>query len=85
MLGVQLMIVSAMKTHPIAKRVKRAPPNASTPRDQSENSPPPSPEEVAFRAYLNFQNHGAADGHDVEDWLRAEAELMAERRVANSI
>jgi hypothetical protein len=42
----------------------------------------PTSEEVADRAYLNYENHGAADGHDVEDWLRAEGELIAERQHA---
>lgn len=40
----------------------------------------PSENEVAFRAYLNYQNHGAAEGNDVQDWLRAESELIAEHR-----
>ena len=38
----------------------------------------PSAVEVADRAYLKFQNQGASDGYDVEHWLRAEAELIAE-------
>lgn len=40
---------------------------------------------VAIRAYLNYQNHGQADGHDVADWLGAESELVAEHRTANSL
>lgn len=40
----------------------------------------PFADDVAYRAYLNFENHGGADGHDVEDWLRAETELIAEHR-----
>ena len=44
------------------------------------NSAPfaPSAVEVADRAYLKFQNQGASDGYDVEHWLRAESELIAE-------
>ena len=37
-----------------------------------------SPDEVAYRAYLNFEKHGSADGSDVQDWLQAEAELGIE-------
>jgi len=84
-----LKILFAMKAPSLAKPVldsaKSTPSGALAPQDQSVNSPPPSAEEVAYRAYLNFQNHGSAPGHDVEDWLRAEAELEAERSIANSI
>ena len=44
----------------------------------------PSAEAVAVRAYLNYQNHGAADVHDVEDWLAAEAALCAEQGLAHT-
>ncbi|MBK8039855.1 MAG: DUF2934 domain-containing protein [Verrucomicrobiaceae bacterium] len=44
----------------------------------------PSAEAVAARAYLNYQNHGAAHGHDVEDWLAAEAALCAEQGLAHT-
>lgn len=41
----------------------------------------PSADEVALRAYLKFQNQGASDGYDVEHWLSAETELIAEHDV----
>jgi len=41
----------------------------------------PSADEVAYRAYLKFQNQGASDGYDVEQWLSAETELIAEHDV----
>lgn len=31
---------------------------------------------IARRAYEIFENRGRAHGHDVEDWLRAESELL---------
>jgi hypothetical protein len=40
----------------------------------------PSSDDIAYRAFLNYQNHGSADGHDFQDWLRAEAELIAEQK-----
>lgn len=40
----------------------------------------PSSDDIAYRAFLNYQNHGSADGHDYQDWLRAEAELIAEQK-----
>ncbi len=44
----------------------------------------PSVEAVALRAYLLYENHGAAHGHDVEDWLAAEAALKAEQGLAST-
>jgi len=44
----------------------------------------PSTEAVALRAYLLYENHGAAHGHDVEDWLAAEAALRAEQGLAHT-
>jgi hypothetical protein len=37
----------------------------------------PSYDQVAERAYEFFLARGGTDGHDVEDWLRAEAEFRA--------
>ena len=31
---------------------------------------------IARRAFELFESHGASPGHDVEDWLRAESELL---------
>ena len=42
----------------------------------------PTPDEVARRAYFAYLNRGSLHGHDVEDWLAAEAELIAERKPA---
>jgi hypothetical protein len=35
----------------------------------------PSREEVELRAYEIYVERGGQDGHDVEDWIAAEAEL----------
>ena len=35
-----------------------------------------SAEAVSRRAYSLFQARGGAHGHDIEDWLRAETELL---------
>ena len=40
----------------------------------------PTDEEIAARAYDLYRRRGAADGHDQDDWLRAEADLIEERR-----
>jgi hypothetical protein len=39
----------------------------------------PAPDEVARRAYLNYVNEGAQPGRDVQHWLEAEKQLIAER------
>jgi hypothetical protein len=39
----------------------------------------PAPDEVARRAYFTYVNQGSLDGHEVQHWLAAEAELIAER------
>lgn len=40
---------------------------ATTPRDLEE--------QIRCRAYELYENRGRQDGHDVEDWLQAEAEI----------
>jgi hypothetical protein len=41
----------------------------------------PSADEVAKRAYFNDTNQGSPPGHEVQHWLAAEAELIAERQL----
>jgi hypothetical protein len=38
----------------------------------------PLSDEVARRAYFSYVNQGSLPGHDVRDWLEAEAQLLAE-------
>jgi hypothetical protein len=40
----------------------------------------PSQEEIAARAFQHFEEHGAVHGHDLDDWLQAESELVEDRR-----
>ena len=48
-------------------------PLGSAPQD------PPTAEEIAQRAYEIYLARGEEPGHDQEDWLRAERELVAGR------
>jgi hypothetical protein len=41
----------------------------------------PTPDEVARKAYFTYVNQGSLDGHEVQHWLAAEAELIAERNL----
>ena len=44
----------------------------------------PSPDEVARRAYFTYVNQGSLPGQDVQHWLEAEAQLVAERNVTRA-
>lgn len=39
----------------------------------------PSPDEVARKAYFSYVNEGSRPGRDIQHWLEAEAQLLAER------
>lgn len=39
----------------------------------------PTQEEVAVRAYQLFLDRGGAPGHELDDWLEAERQLLQER------
>jgi hypothetical protein len=41
----------------------------------------PSADEVARRAYFSYVNDGSLPGRDVQHWLEAEADLLAERNL----
>jgi hypothetical protein len=51
----------------------------SSPRPVTSDPGPPalSEELVRQRAYQLYEERGHEDGHDLEDWLRAEAEMRA--------
>jgi hypothetical protein len=48
---------------------------------QNEANFTPSPDEVARKAYFTYVNQGSKPGHEVQHWLQAEAELLAERKL----
>ena len=49
--------------------------------DQNEINFTPSPDEVARKAYFSYENEGSQPGHEVQHWLKAEADLIAERNL----
>jgi hypothetical protein len=67
------------------KRVSQAAPvDASSPDARVLKAPvrrassaAPGPEAISERAYQLFEARGGAHGHDLADWLQAEAELSA--------
>jgi len=44
----------------------------------------PSPDEVSRKAYFTYVNQGSLPGHDVQHWLEAEAQLLAERNLTRA-
>ena len=56
-------------------------PAGSVDLNQKEADLAPSPDEVARKAYFSYVNQGSLPGHDVQHWLEAEAELIAERKL----
>jgi Protein of unknown function (DUF2934) len=56
-------------------------PVAAEEPNQNEIDFAPSPDEVARRAYFSYVNQGSLQGHEVQHWLAAEAELIRERNL----
>jgi hypothetical protein len=52
--------------------------------NQNEIDFAPSPDEVARRAYFSYVNQGSLSGHEVQHWLEAEAQLLAERKLTRA-
>ena len=42
-------------------------------------SPQSAEETIGARAYQLFEQHGYEHGHDLDDWLQAEAELVGKK------
>jgi len=64
-----------------SKPASASQPTAATNLSQSEPDFVPSADEVARRAYFSYVNQGSLPGHDVQHWLEAEAQLLAERNL----
>ena len=47
----------------------------NTPVISIDDQHPSLDEEIRRRAYELYETRGREDGHDVDDWLRAEAEV----------
>jgi hypothetical protein len=61
------------------KPAATSPPTAIAPSIPSETAFVPSPDEISRRAYFSYVNQGTPQGCDVQHWLAAEEELIAER------
>jgi hypothetical protein len=75
-----------MKHNKFSQDQNQKPAGASQPAaveelNQNENDFAPSADEVARRAYFSYVNQGSLQGHEVQHWLAAESELIAERNL----
>ena len=69
------------QNHSPKNHVSDAPRAVAAELNQNEIKFAPSPDEVARRAYFSYENQGSLPGHEVQHWLKAEAELIAERNL----
>jgi hypothetical protein len=73
-----------MKHHKLSKiqqAVIAPPPTSSADMSAEESNFAPFPDEVARKAYFAHENNGSQPGHEVQHWLKAEADLIAERNL----
>jgi hypothetical protein len=73
-----------MKHHKLSKTQQAviAPrPTSSAGIDPNENYFSPSTDEVARKAYFAYENQGSQPDHEVQHWLKAETDLIAERNL----
>jgi hypothetical protein len=54
----------------------------TTPNERQFEQPLDLEEEVRRRAYELYEQRGKEEGHDLEDWLQAESELVQKRAKA---
>jgi hypothetical protein len=40
--------------------------------------------QIRLRAYALYESRGCEDGHDLDDWLQAEAEILGTQKRANA-
>jgi hypothetical protein len=76
-----------MKHHKLSKTQQAviAPrPTSNAGTDADEVNFTPSTDEVARKAFFAYENQGSQPGHEVQHWLQAEADLIAERNLTRS-
>ncbi len=61
------------------KPAKRSEPIATIPHPSKRD------EEIRRRAYELYETRGREDGHDLDDWLQAKAEVLGTRRKTTAI
>jgi hypothetical protein len=67
------------KTKPSLREVEREREIETNPDVENQVSVTITQEEIAQRAYALYEARGREDGHDLDDWLEAERELLEQR------
>ena len=67
------------KTKPVLREVEREREIETNPDVENQPSDTITEEEIAQRAYALYEARGRRDGHDLDDWLEAERELLVQR------
>ena len=57
------------------------PTRTSTTKPEAAPSPEMIQEQIRYLAYELYEQRGREDGHDLDDWLRAESELTGKAKV----
>jgi hypothetical protein len=70
-----------MKHNKYPQNQKPADASLTAAAELNQNNFAPSSDEVARKAYFSYVNQGSRPGHEVQHWLAAEAELIAERNL----
>jgi hypothetical protein len=70
-----------MKHNKYPQNQKSADASSTAAAELNQNNFAPSSDEVARKAYFSYVNQGSRPGHEVQHWLAAEAELIAERNL----
>jgi hypothetical protein len=78
-----------MKHNKTLQNQRQEPANALPPATKADLHPvkkefKPRADDVATRAYFSFVNQGSLPGHDVQHWLEAEVQILAEHHLAQS-
>jgi hypothetical protein len=67
-----------------ARVAKASQSDTAAPQDHDAQPDAHTPDAVRARAYMNYQKRGSEIGDHTDDWLRAEAELTAERHMGRA-
>ena len=67
------------KTKPSLREIENEPKVEIDPDIENQPSRTITHEEIAKRAYALYEARGRENGHDLDDWLEAERELIEER------
>jgi hypothetical protein len=67
------------KTKPSLREIEREGEIQTNPDVENQPSGTITQEDVAQRAYALYEARGREDGHDIDDWLDSERQLLEER------